>query len=76
MAAVFGVALAASVLAGIGAWRGSSRPMLVAAALFFAETVLLFFGLSIAFPLTLAVAILFLVAGLRWRSRSPPRPSP
>lgn len=71
LAAVDGSTIVASVLAGVAAWRRLAWPAAVAAVLMTGVTVLLFFGLSIAFPLTLAVAVLYAVAAGRWRRPAP-----
>jgi hypothetical protein len=69
LALVDGTAIVAAALAATGAWRRKAIPTAIAAFLMAGETVLLFFGLSIAFVVSLAAAILFAVAAARWRHR-------
>jgi hypothetical protein len=74
MTAVFGTATVAGGLAIWAAARRAAAPAGVAAGLLAFESGLLFLGISAAFGLTLAGAILFFIAALRWRSR-PPAPA-
>ena len=67
LAAVDGSTIVASVLASVAAWRRRPWPAAVAAFLMLVVSVLLVMGFSIAFPLTLAVAVLYAVAAGRWR---------
>ncbi|MHB1262185.1 MAG: hypothetical protein ACYC2H_10785 [Thermoplasmatota archaeon] len=73
LVAVDGTGLATAVLAVWGGWVRGWKMTLAASVLMIAETVLLFFGLSFAFALTLGAGALFLVAALRWRGL-PARP--
>lgn len=69
LAAVFGVTIVAGALAVAAGWRKGWGLALAASVLMAAETVLLFWGLSIAFVLAALASVLFLVAALRWRRR-------
>lgn len=70
LASINGGTVVASVLAIVGTWRRRAWPLAVAAALMLGVSVLLFLGFSVAYPLTLAAAILDFVAFWRGRRRS------
>jgi hypothetical protein len=75
LALVHGVTILAGAAAIVAGWRRQAVLALAAGLAMAGETVVLFLGLSIAFPVALATAVLFLVAGLRWR-RAPAVMSP
>lgn len=79
LAAVDGVVIVAGAASAAGAWRGRAALVLLAGILLAAESVLLFFGLSVGFVVTAGVAVVQFVcaAGLHRRSRrAAARPSP